>query len=268
MPGAGFMDAEAANSPPLPRDHNSAGAPLAELLAEETAALAIRRDELLGSVSRVPVAILDEITNQRCADLVRLIAACRKTAETNRVSRKEPFLQGERLVDVHYKRITDPLDQGKRTVEQRMTLFQRQKAEDERRVREEEARRAAEEATRLAAEAAAREAAAQTVEDIDEAISTEALAKQAEADAYQARRAAEVKAAELSRTRGDYGATASLRTVWKAEITDRSKLDFAVLGPHLNLEDLQKAANRFVAAGGRKCGGLEIREHQTTVVRG
>lgn len=249
-----------------PRDHNSAGAPLAELLVEETADLACRRDELLGSVSRVP-DISDEPTNKKAADLVRLIAACRKTAETQRVSRKDPYLAAERLIDATYKMITDPLDKAKAEVEKKMTAYQRRVAEDERRRREDEARAAAEEARRLAAEAAAREAAAATIEEIDEAITTGALADQAFGDAIQAQKAAEAKPADLARTRGDFGAISSLRRFWDFTDLDRDTLDLLRLRAHIPLDALEKAVRAYIRAGGRNCAGVTIFENTGVSVR-
>jgi hypothetical protein len=88
----------------------------------------------------------------------------------------------------------------------KLTIYQNRKAE--------EARRAAIEQERIAREAAermAREAA--TVEQLDAAIAVEAEAEKAAA-------VVAAKPAELSRSRGDYGAVASLREHWTFEVTD------------------------------------------------
>lgn len=245
--------------------HNEA--PLEELLMEESAALRDRRDELLAAADRAPAVIEDEETCGKTADLVRLIAACMKNAEATRVSRKEPFLASGRLVDAHYKRITDPLDKVKRNVETRITGFQRQKAEAERRRREEEARRQAEEAEhqRRAAEDAA--AKMREEEDLAGAIEAEDAARQAEADFATAQKAAAVKSAELSRTRGDYGAVASLRTFWDFTDMDRDAIDLDALRPHLPIDAIEKAVRSFIRAGGRKLNGCRIYENTATSVR-
>lgn len=248
-----------------PRDHNQP--PLDELLREETTEIAARRDQLLDSVTRVPMLIADEATSGKVADLVRLITACRKTAETQRVGRKEPFLQAERLVDAHFKRITDPLDGAKREVEKRLTTYQRQKAEDERRAREAEARRQAEDAARQRREAEEAAAALETEADIDAAIAAEESAKQIAADAERARRAADAKAADLSRTRGDYGAVASLHTFWDFADLDRDTVDLGALRAHLPLDAIEKAVRAYIKAGGRELRGCTIFENTTTRVR-
>lgn len=242
-------------------------ATLEDLLLDESASLAARRDELLGSANRAPAVVGDETTSQRVADLVRLISACMKNAEAARVSRKEPFLASGRLCDAVYKRITDPLDKSKRTLEQRLTLYQRQKAEEERRVREAEARRQAEDAERQGREAEAAAQAAQSEQDIDAAIGAEELARQAKADAVAAQKAAEVKPAELSRTRGDYGAVASLRTFWDFTELDREAIDLETLRAHLPVDAIEKAIRSYIRAGGRHLRGCKIFENTATSVR-
>lgn len=245
--------------------HNAA--PLDDLLTEETENLAARRDELLGSASRVPTTIGSEDVSQKVADLIRLFSACRKAAETWRVARKEPSLAEGRLIDAHGKRITDPLDRGKSDLEKRLTAYQRIKAEEERRRREADARAAAEEAERQRREAEAAAAAAKTEQDIDAAITAEEIARQAQGDAVKAQKVAEVKPAELSRTRGDYGAVASLRTFWDFTELDRDAIDLEKLRPHLAVDAIEKAVRSYIRAGGRRLAGVRIFENTASAVR-
>lgn len=245
--------------------HNEA--PLDELLFEESADLRARRDELIASAERAPATIDDEEVCGKTADLVRLMSACIKGAEAARVARKEPFLASGRLVDAHYKRITDPLDKTKRTVEMRITTYQRAKAETERRAREAEARRQAEEAERQRREAEAAAANAQEEEDLIDAIAAEEGARQAEADAATAQKAALVKPADLSRSRGDYGAVASLRTFWDFTALDRDTIDLDALRAHLPIDAVEKAVRSFIRAGGRELRGVKIFENTATSVR-
>jgi regulator of protease activity HflC (stomatin/prohibitin superfamily) len=241
--------------------------PLVELLAEEAAPLAARRDELLGSVSRVPAAIIDEPMSEKVADLIRLINACRAMAVSGHKIRKQPFLDGGRLVDAAYHKITEPLEAAKKAVETKLTLWQRQKAENERRAREAEARRQAEEAERQRREAEEAAQAAQTEADLDEAISAEEIARQAAADAARAQRHTEAPAAELSRTRGDLGAVASLHTFTDFKDLDRAKIDLNTLRPHLALDCIEKAVRAYIRAGGRELTGCVIFENTSTRVR-
>lgn len=240
---------------------------LEDMLLEESAELAARRDQLLLGVSRAPAIIADEETSGKVADLVRLIAACMKGAESARVNRKEPYLASSRLIDAVYKRITDPLDKAKRTVEQRLTIYQRAKAEAERHAREAEAQRAREEAERLRREAEEAAAALTTEEDLTQAIHADEAAEQAAADAAQAAKVAEANAAELSRSRGDYGAVASLRTFWDFRDFSREMIDLNALRAHLNEEDIKKAVRSFIRAGGRELKGVVIFENTSTSVR-
>ena len=238
-----------------------------EYLDEEIAALTTRKAELLASVGRAPATIADNETAGKIADLTKLIAACVKNAEADRVARKEPFLEGGRVIDGVFRGITEPLIRAKTDVERRLTLWQREVAEAERRRREEVARREREEAERLAREAAELEAAAQTEAQIDQAISTDALAHQREADAVAAQKAAEAKPAELSRQRSDYGAVASLRRFWDFTDLNRDAVDLEALRSHLPFDAIEKAVRSYIRAGGRELRGATIFENTATTVR-
>lgn len=239
-----------------------------EFLGEVIEPLTARTQELLGSVGRMPTVIADDITNGRAADLVKMITACMKNSEADRVARKEPFLEGGRINDgIFNAGILEPLKRAKIDVERRMTLYQRERAEAERKRREEIARHEREEAARLAREAAEREAAAATEAEVDEAISADALAQQREADAITAQKAAEAKPAELSRQRSDYGAVASLRRFWDFTDLDRDKIDLEALRSHLPLDAIEKAVRSYIRAGGRDLRGVTIFENTATSVR-
>lgn len=261
MPNDDFVELDTA-----PRiGHNQPS--LSELLSEETAPLRARRDELLGSFERAPSAIADEATSSRVADLVRLIAAAVKSTNAWHTGRKEPVLTTGRLIDAQKNGIVDPLDRAKRALEQRLTDYQRRKADDERRAREAEARRQAEEAERQRREAAAAEAAAATDDDLDAAIAAEAAARQAATDAARAQKAVEVSAAELSRTRGELGSVASLNTFTDFADLDRATLDLDALRPYLPMDALEKAVRAFIKSGGRRLRGVRIFENAKTRVR-
>jgi hypothetical protein len=238
-----------------------------EYLEEEIAALVARKAELLGSVGRVPASVSDDMTAGRVADLIKMIAACIKNAEADRVARKEPFLDGGRVIDGVFRGITEPLMRAKTDVERKLTLYQREVAEAERRRREEVAHQEREEAERQRKEAEAAAAAAATEADVDDAISADALAQQREADAVAAQREAEAKPAELSRQRSDYGAVASLRRFWDMDGLDRDKLDLETLRPFLPLDALEKAVRGFVRSGGRELRGVRIFSNTATSVR-
>lgn len=266
------------NRPPAEED------PLRARLHEQQADLMRRRDELLAASTRVPDAIETEEEAQRAADFVKQITAAIKAAEGRRVAEKEPFLVSSRTVDGFFKGITEPLDRVKPGILQKLTAFQRRKEQEERRRREEEERRAREEQRRREAEAAEAQrkldeaaeaerlaAAPAEAEDtsraLDRAITTDALARQAEGDVHRAAKEADAKPAELSRTRGGYGGVASLRTFMDFKDFNRATLDIEALREHIPLAALEQAVRAYIKAGGRELRGVTIFENtQTRVV--
>jgi flagellar biosynthesis GTPase FlhF len=240
---------------------------LRERLVDNNAALLTRRDELLAALPRIPETIGDDETCGKVADMVKLFTACAKTAEGARIAAKEPFLQSERAVDGFFKQISEPLLKAKVAIEARLTAYQRVKAAEERRRREAEEQRQREEAARLAREAQERAEQMRSQQDLEEAVTAGELAQQAAADAERAAKAAVVKPAELSRSRGEFGAVASLRTFMDFRNLDRETIDLAPLRPHLALDAIDKAVRSFIRAGGRKLRGVEIFENTTSQVR-
>lgn len=261
------MTLDAFGLPPVGHNAPPEVDPLRERLIEQSEALLKRRDELLASAERAPSSVNDDEVAGKVADLIKLLTACHKNAEAARVSAKEPFLTSSRAVDGFFTTITEPLASAKKRIEQRLTVYQREKAEAERRRREEEARRQQAEAERLRKEAAAREQAMRDAAELDDAVTAAALAAQAEADLVRANREATAKSADLSRNRGDYGAVASLRTFWDFTNLDREAIDLDALRHHLPLEAIEKAVRSFVKAGGRELRGVEIFQNTSTSVR-
>lgn len=230
-------------------------------LAVEAAPLIKRRDELLTGVERAPVEVGDDDIAGKTGDLVKLLTTCIKAAEVQRIGTKEPFLESGRAVDGFYKKITDPLAGGKALLQGRLDAYLTRKAAEARRRAEEEAKQARLEAERLAIEAAAREAAAKPAD----ALLDQAVAKEAEAIA--AAQDAAARPAEHSRTRGDYGSVASLRTTWTGEVIDYAALELETLRPHIARDALDAALRSFVRAGGRTLAGAKIYEKSSAVVR-
>lgn len=242
------------------------GEELRAKLVEAHAALAARRDELLAAGNRVPDIDSEDVA-RKVSDFIGQIAAASKAADGARVAEKEPYLSGGRVVDGFFKGITDPLETLKKNVERKLRDYLREKEAAERREREREAREARErelEARRKAEEAAQ---AARDQATLDAAIAQEKAAEAAAADAEKAQQAAEVKPAELSRTRGEFGAVASLRTFWTFKDLNREALDLEALRHHLPTEGLAQAIRSFIKAGGRELKGVEIYEDSQAVVR-
>ena len=253
-----------------PEDAN----PLQDRLAEDHGDLIARRDELLASAARTPDVVEDDEMNKRFATLAKLLAALVKKSETSRVGEKEFFLDGGRQVDGWFKQITDPAKKAKASIETRQTEWQRKVAAEERRRRAEEERLAREEADRLAKEAAEREKVLKDAKGLDAAVAAAELAKQAAADAEAAAKAAAAKPADLSRTRSDEGAVASLHTWWDFRDIDRDNLDLEMLRQHLPEEALEKAVRAWIKAnstvvrqmkGQQPIRGVVIFENSRTV---
>ena len=246
-------------------------------LEEEGTDLTKRRDDLLAATARAPAEIADEEWCHKVEDLIKMIATCAKTAEARRVADKEPVLQAGRLIDGFYKSIGDwplkasPLAKADKTLRGPLNVYLRKKADAERRVREKAEKKAREEAERAAREAAARVKALEDEKDLEAAIAAEEAAKQAAADAAKAQKETEANAAELSRTRSDHGAVASLRTFWdfktEGDAKFRANLDLEVLRSHLSMDALEKAVRSYIKAGGRELRGVVIFENTSTVVR-
>jgi hypothetical protein len=242
------------------------GETLREKLAEDHAKLIYRRDELLAAAVRIP-DVTDEDIARRVSDFIKQVTAAAKAAEGARVSEKEPYLAGTRTVDGFFKAISDPLDLVKRGIEKKLTLYLREKAEQERRERMERERLAREEEERRRREAAEAERKLADERTLNEAIEAQARAEQAAAEAIKAEKEATAKAAEMSRIRGEYGAVSSLRTTWTFSDLSRAELDLEALRAHIPLDGLERAVRSFIKAGGRQLKGCNIFETTDAVVR-
>lgn len=288
--------------------------PLLERLMAQYDPLLKRADELTEALARVPAQI-DEQSLDKAAGFVKQIKAAASDADKARKAEGEDYLRAKRNVDSFFGAIVDRLKDAAAQVERRMQVYLDEKAAAERRRRQEEERKAREEAERLAAEArrvreeedrrareaaeaeaariaaltpkvdpaealaAQREAAeaAQAAERQRIAREAEALeaARRAQEEADRARRAADAKPADLVRTRGALGGTATLVTSIDFEIEDRIAA-VITLAAHFDDAAIDKAARALVrarkdeiranvASGGRGWSG--IRFYETTTAR-
>jgi len=241
------------NMPPVDAD------PLRDRLTEDHAALIERANELLAAADRVPETVTEE-TAGKVGDFIKQLTGHMKTLDTTRVAEKEPYLAGGRNVDGFFKALTEPLAKVKTVINVRLTAYLRIKEEAERKAREEEARRQREEEERLRAEAARLEKEARDAKTLEDAIAAEEAAKIAQADRLKAEEAATAKAAELSRTRGDYGSVGSLQTFWTFEVQDIHKIPLEQIRAHIPVSAVEQAIRSFVKAGGRELTGVRIFE--------
>lgn len=250
-----------ANNPPA-----TAAEALRQRLTEDSAALIKRKDALVAAVANVPATIEDEETAGKVSDFILQIGAAYNNAEKVRVTEKEVFLEGGHTVDGFFKGLTAPLLAAKKEIEGRLTVYHRKKADEERSRREEAFRQAQELADRQRREAEARASALQSEGDLPAALEAEAEAKRKAEEAREAADAAAAKPADLSRTRGDYGAVASLRTTWTYEVTDEAAVPHAFL----MVNDAAIKAhikNRAKDQPPSSIAGIKFIEQTSTVVR-
>lgn len=236
--------------------------PLKDRLGIAYETLKARANELLGGASRAPTQIRDDDEQGKVGDLIKLIAACIKRSETSRGSEKEPHLQAGREVDAFFKAISDPLDIAKRGLESRVGVYLRAKADAERKRREEEAARLRAEADAKAKEAEEAKRKATQDRKLEQAA-------QLEEQAAEVQKTAEVKPAEMARTRGELGSVSTLKQTWTFAIEDEGAIDLEALRPYLPRTDIEKAIRAFVRVhkGSKKLDGVRIFEETSAVVR-
>lgn len=226
-----------------------------------------RRTALLEAGERVPETIEDEETAGKAADFIKQLGAHEKAANKARTGEKEPYLERGRWVDGFFKgAAVDGIAALKKTMTQRLTVYQRKVAEEERKRREEEERRQREEAERKRREAEEAAKAAETEEDLGAAIQAEEEAAAAAAEAERAERAAQAQASDLSRQHSSAGTVASLRTVTKCTGFDHAVVDLGALRHHLSRDCIEKAIRGYIRAGGRELRGATIEEVSETRV--
>jgi hypothetical protein len=304
-----MVQPEHRREPVLSNNPEPTADPLVERLATQYAPLRARAEELAAGLANVPAAV-DDSTIDRATGYVKQIKLCAKEAEDARKAEKDDFLQAGRKVDGFFKELAALLEQTADAVEKRVQVYLRAKADEERRRREEaariareaaaaaeaEARRIREEEEALRAAAAAAEAARiaaltpavdpnialaaqraaeeQRQRDEDAARERELQSLQAAREAREAAAAAEqaanAKAADLARTRGAFGGTATLATTIAAEITDKQAAVRA-LAQWFDEESVLKAiraygrankaeVKRDIAAGKQPVSGVRFYE--------
>lgn len=233
-------------------------------------AIAQRANELPRKVEGVTDEVLAVI-----GAVVRDAEAQSKTIEKRRVVVKRPWLEAAQTVDTFFGSISGRMDR----IATAYTKFARDVRDDRRRV--EAARHAEEQRKAQEAQRAADEAARKAREDAEAAAAkgraaTAALAKQ-RADELQAQADRE---AELARQREAQAAadaaraavqpqavktelapdlTMAVKGEWEGRLVDRTQVDWAVLGPHISLKEIEAAVKRAVKSGVRGCRGVEIK---------
>lgn len=217
----------------------------AELLQDKLAASNAQRieryNQLMDAVDRAPKECADEETAGKLADMTKLLTACAKDFETSRVGEKEPYLTLSRMVDGFFRRYTDALEAAKKKLNTPLSNFMVEKERKQRAEAAAEEKRKRDEADRLAREAAEQEAA--KMPELAAETMSQAVAADKAADKLEKK--AEAPAADLSRTRGNFGSVASLRKKWVAENINFQTIDLEALREHIPRDAIEKAANAW-----------------------
>lgn len=235
-------------------------------LADKNAEILQRAADLIAAADRAPDKIEDDETKGKITDFLGSIAKCEKALEGKRVAEKEPYLTLGRVVDGFFKNHMDALEKARRKVKPILDARLMWEREQERKRQLEEAAEKKRVADEQAAAAAALEQAnmpKHAEKAMDAAVATE----------QQANRLEQKAAGKISVTsRGSDGASASLRSVWKIEETDRNALDLELLRHHLTADAIQQALNSHLRTmakpvEGQPVRGARIWEHTESVVR-
>jgi hypothetical protein len=238
------------NRPPQPLDATL----LLDWIEPDLEALRSRRAALLEAVERFKdghVPIRDDDEQGNAAEFVRQLRAFVMACETLRREVGAPYLDCTSTLNSAFKRLEAPIITGREAVDEALTQYARLRAAEER-----ERREAAALAKREAAALAERQARQSGAGDPawDRAVDTAARSEKAD-------RAASAGTAELSRVRGDMGATASLRERWDYEVTDPDAV------PRLYLQINPMAIRAAITGGAREIAGLRIFDASKVAVR-
>jgi hypothetical protein len=251
--------------------HNQGGdidyaKPVIDRLDQDYAHLLREIEELTIEAGKLPAQILTDEDQGVFDDLIGRMKDKWKNWNGIRETEKRPYLVAERAVDQWFFRLRDRFAEIGGPVTALSDAYTKAKIERERRAREEAARlareaedkarrerEAAEKAAREAEQAAARkrnaEARAQAEEEARVAREAAEKAAAAEREAMRqtdsAANQAEVKTADLARTRHAGGRMTTAKRVPDCYVTDRAKLDLETLRPYFKPEHLEEAVKAY-----------------------
>lgn len=204
--------------------------------------------ELQESHSRAPATVESDEQLGQFTTLVKGMKECAKVIEQARKEEKGRYDACGKVVHGAALHFIDQLKKMAAEGEQRMTVYQRKKADEERRRREEEARKAAEEAERARKEAEAKTEALQSEEDLGAALAAEEEAQRQQEAAEKARREAEANPADMHRSRGEYGGVSSLRSALAFKIEDIHQIPLEALRAYFTPDAIEKAVRAYMKA--------------------
>jgi len=243
-------------------------------LTMDYAAVAATVSEHQAAALDMPLVVLTKSGHDAVADLIAKMRGTYKTIEASRVSEKDPYLKSERAVDGYFDPLKDRLKTTADDLTERVQAYLRAKAAEERARREAEAaeERRKEEAAlaeQMRRLAAAEEARRRDYKELHESRAAEAAATATDAGtrAAELEASAEVKPAELARTRSDKGTLSTLKSEWTHQTEDIAAVPLDVLRPYIPTETIEKAIRAYVKVGGRQLTGVRIFQTEKAVIR-
>jgi len=265
-------------------------------IASEYIGLSNTLDELVNEIPKLPEKVSSDADALMVGALIKRMRDLDSRVESVRTLEKEPYLRGGNAVDSFFNAMRDMI--GKRNkndrkakdgytdiLQYRINDYQNQKLAEERARREAEAEaarraaaladarareqaQAAEEARQKADRARKAETIALNHTLADQKAAEAAHAKQAAADALQAaedaRLATFAKPADMARVRGNAeaggGVTLTVAQEPFAMVTDRAKLNWALIAPFFTDAEVEKALRAWARTTGHrvKMDGAEI----------
>lgn len=247
---------------------------LLEWLAYDADTLIKRRGEIMKSLAEMAeqyATVPNDEAQGELAECRRMAEALVRSFEDKRKEQKTPFWDAGKDVDAWFASQSTMITKAIEPLKKAMDAFAVKKAAAER------------ERLRLAAIAAEEErkrqeaaalAALQT-DDVEQQVVALDTAAHAEQAAEKAIARAEAPTADMSRTRGTFGAVSSIRETISVEVIDRTQVDIAFMQPNLDAiraraMEIWNASPRNkdqIRGGAQPIAGVRITVNQTTQVR-
>lgn len=244
-----------------------------EWTREDTGEIHNRLLDLAVGIEKLPETV-DEKNAGTVSDFIGQIQKALKDAEADRKARKAPILELGKKLDDYFKKLTARCEKGAEEAKKKLGVYQKAKAEEERRIAEEARRKAEAEAEaerqrqaeldRQAEEAAK---AAKTDEERRRAAALMEEASQAEEAAQAAEKAAAGVKEGKGNVAGEYGATtAYVRKTWVFDVRNLAAVPVAFV--QINEKAVREYIREAVANGETpEIPGIAFSQSETTVVK-
>lgn len=229
---------------------------LKERLAEAYAPRIAEVEAIAARANNAPKKVKNDDDVDAVGVIVKDARALFKTVDGERKAEKEPFDQAAKDVQAFFATHLDRLTNVMKGLTDRATLYQQEKAAEERRAREEQARKQREREAEERRKAEEAEAAGKAAAAAKAADNADLAARRA----AEAERKADVSDTDLVRTRGASGTLATSTSKKDVRIVDFAKVDLERLRPYLDREHVLKAARAWlrVTKGTETIPGLEV----------